>query len=181
MNKRDIIIEEARKLFNSYGYKKVSMDELAKQANVTKKTIYSYFKDKEELFKYFIEEELLDIKNKIEKQKKKGSFIDNLFNSIIVMLKVRKESGIVRNLIKDKNDLQNISFLKLYDDDIIKYIKDVLKEEINKGNIIECDVDLTSFIIYKVFVTVLFEYGEEINEEKVAKEITSILKNGLIK
>ena len=37
MNKRDIIIEEARKLFNSYGYKKVSMDELAKQANVTKK------------------------------------------------------------------------------------------------------------------------------------------------
>ena len=156
MNKRDIIIEEARKLFNSYGYKKVSMDELAKQANVTKKTIYSYFKDKEELFKYFIEEELLDIKNKIE-------------------------SGIVRNLIKDKNDLQNISFLKLYDDDIIKYIKDVLKEEINKGNIIECDVDLTSFVIYKVFVTVLFEYGEEINEEKVAKEITSILKNGLIK
>ena len=111
MNKRDIIIEEARKLFNSYGYKKVSMDELAKQANVTKKTIYSYFKDKEELFKYFIEEELLDIKNKIEKQKKKGSFIDNLSNSIIVMLKVRKESGIVRNLIKDKNDLQNISFL----------------------------------------------------------------------
>ena len=102
MNKRDIIIEEARKLFNSYGYKKVSMDELAKQANVTKKTIYSYFKDKEELFKYFIEEELLDIKNKIEKQKKKGSFIDNLSNSIIVMLKVRKESGIVRNLIKIK-------------------------------------------------------------------------------
>ena len=83
--------------------------------------------------------------------------------------------------IRNKNDLQNISFLKLYDDDIIKYIKDVLKEEINKGNIIECDVDLTSFVIYKVFVTVLFEYGEEINEEKVAKEITSILKNGLIK
>ena len=97
------------------------------------------------------------------------------------MLKVRKESGIVRNLIKDKNDLQNISFLKLYDDDIIKYIKDVLTEEINKGYIIECDVDLTAFVIYKVFVTVLFEYGEEINEEKVAKEITSILKNGLIK
>ena len=52
--KKEQIVEAARKLFTKYGYKKVSMDEIAKEAGVTKKTVYAYFKDKDELFKYFI-------------------------------------------------------------------------------------------------------------------------------
>ena len=51
MNKKEDIIEKARILFTNYGYKRVSMDEVAREANVTKKTIYSYFKDKEDLFR----------------------------------------------------------------------------------------------------------------------------------
>ena len=39
MNKKEIIIETARNLFTNYGYKKVSMDEIATSAKVTKKTI----------------------------------------------------------------------------------------------------------------------------------------------
>ena len=40
MSKKDIVVEIARNLFSKYGYKKVSMDEVAKGAGVTKKTIY---------------------------------------------------------------------------------------------------------------------------------------------
>ena len=46
--KEEQIINVARELFTTYGYKRVSMDEIAKCANVTKKTVYSYFKSKEE-------------------------------------------------------------------------------------------------------------------------------------
>ena len=49
MNKKETVIETARELFSKYGYRKVSMDEIAKQSNVTKKTIYTYFKDKNEV------------------------------------------------------------------------------------------------------------------------------------
>ena len=56
MEKKEVVINTARELFTKYGYKKVSMDEIARTSNVTKKTIYSYFKDKDELFRYFIEE-----------------------------------------------------------------------------------------------------------------------------
>ena len=38
--KREQIIEAARKLFNKYGFKKVSMDEIASSAGVTKKTVF---------------------------------------------------------------------------------------------------------------------------------------------
>jgi len=42
------VINAARELFSRYGYKKVSMDAIAKKSLVTKKTIYTYFKDKDE-------------------------------------------------------------------------------------------------------------------------------------
>ena len=35
--KQEQIIQAARKLFNNFGYKRVSMDEIAKEAGVTKK------------------------------------------------------------------------------------------------------------------------------------------------
>ena len=43
---KDKIVEAARKLFYKYGFKKVSMDEIANEAGVTKRTIYMYFKSK---------------------------------------------------------------------------------------------------------------------------------------
>ena len=64
--KKDQIIEAARLLFHKYGFKKVSMDEIAREAEVTKRTIYSYFSSKEDLLKYFIQEEILNMKNIVE-------------------------------------------------------------------------------------------------------------------
>ena len=53
MGKNENIITAARELFIQYSFDKVSMDEIAKKAGVTKKTIYYYFRDKQELFQYF--------------------------------------------------------------------------------------------------------------------------------
>ena len=80
MNKKEEVINAARDLFTKYGYKKVSMDEIAKEANVTKKTIYSYFSDKEAMFKYFASEELQSMKEKIENDVNKSL---NPQNSVI--------------------------------------------------------------------------------------------------
>ena len=56
--KKEQIIQSARELFHQFGFKKVSMDEIAQKAGVTKKTIYMYFDSKEDLLKYFIQEEI---------------------------------------------------------------------------------------------------------------------------
>lgn len=74
--KEEQIIEAARDLFSTYGYKRVSMDEIAKKANVTKKTVYSYFKSKEELLKYCINDEIKKMKKIVEEtEDKKVSFL----------------------------------------------------------------------------------------------------------
>ena len=49
MEVRDYIINEADKLFCQYGFKSVTMDDIAKQLGVSKKTIYQHFKDKNDL------------------------------------------------------------------------------------------------------------------------------------
>ncbi len=181
MNKKELVIETARSLFTKYGYKKVSMDEIAKESNVTKKTIYTYFKDKEELFKYFIKEELETMKKEIElKEKNNLSFLELVSTSIYYMLTFRKNSLFFKNILKEKESIQNSNFLKLYDDQIIAYIEEKINKEIKLKTIKECDAHLTSFIIYKVYISVMFEYDKELDEEKVTKEITSIFKDGLL-
>lgn len=55
-SKRDQIVAAAIKVFLENGYKATSMNRVADQAGVIKATIYSHFKDKEQLFIAIIEE-----------------------------------------------------------------------------------------------------------------------------
>ncbi|MEW8988198.1 MAG: helix-turn-helix domain-containing protein, partial [Bacillus sp. (in: firmicutes)] len=50
IDRKQMIIEAATKSFSLFGYKATTMDQVAKLANVGKGTIYTFFKNKEELF-----------------------------------------------------------------------------------------------------------------------------------
>ena len=52
----ELILTKARELFFSYGLKSVSMDDLAKLAGVSKKTIYQFFSDKNELVNKIVDD-----------------------------------------------------------------------------------------------------------------------------
>ncbi|WP_394836539.1 TetR/AcrR family transcriptional regulator [Pendulispora rubella] len=48
--KREAMVEAATRLFLEYGFEGVSMDVIAEQANVSKRTLYNHFNDKYALF-----------------------------------------------------------------------------------------------------------------------------------
>ncbi len=50
LNKEKRILEAALKVFSNLGYSGASMDAIAKEARVSKPTLYQYFGDKEQLF-----------------------------------------------------------------------------------------------------------------------------------
>ncbi|MEQ1290958.1 TetR/AcrR family transcriptional regulator [Acinetobacter johnsonii] len=56
LEKRQRILEVARQLFLQHGYHGSSMDHIAKEAHVTKLTVYNHFQDKANLFSCAIEE-----------------------------------------------------------------------------------------------------------------------------
>jgi AcrR family transcriptional regulator len=53
---KERIQQKADELFNKYGIRSVTMDEIASQLGMSKKTIYQYFADKDELVDAVIEE-----------------------------------------------------------------------------------------------------------------------------
>ena len=58
MEIREYIVEEADKLFCQYGFKSVTMDDIAKHLGMSKKTIYQHFSDKDELVNILMNEKL---------------------------------------------------------------------------------------------------------------------------
>lgn len=52
---RDVVIAEARRLFFQYGFRKVTMDEIAAAARMSKKTVYALFPAKDDLIRAVIE------------------------------------------------------------------------------------------------------------------------------
>jgi TetR/AcrR family transcriptional regulator, cholesterol catabolism regulator len=49
MEPKDRILKKADELFNRYGIRSVSMDDIASQLGMSKKTVYQYYADKDEL------------------------------------------------------------------------------------------------------------------------------------
>lgn len=56
-DRRDEIAEMFKKYFHHYGLKKTSVDDVAAELHISKKTIYEYFDNKDDVFGYIIQRE----------------------------------------------------------------------------------------------------------------------------
>ena len=66
MTTKDIIIEEARKVFVRYGFNKTSMADIALASRKGRRTLYTYFTSKEDVFKAVLEKEVKVLTDKLE-------------------------------------------------------------------------------------------------------------------
>lgn len=181
MSKKEQVISSARKLFIQYGYRKVSMDEIAKKANVTKKTIYSYFKDKNELIKYFLYEELKNLKKLADEIDQEQLPLEKKIHTFLInIMEYRSNSKLLCAFSKEKGLLAD-ECTDIINDAILKEIQNKLETAIKEGYIKKCDPEITSFIIYKIYVALIFEWNKPFDYKQAADKIMNILKSGLIK
>ena len=80
VNKRKNIIEAAKQLFNQYGYEKVTVDQIAKQAGMGKGTVYTEFRNKQEIMTTVFNQFLEDVNQHIREliNQSNDSFINIL-------------------------------------------------------------------------------------------------------
>jgi AcrR family transcriptional regulator len=90
IDKREQILQGALKTFLEYGFAGATMDKITEDAGVSKQTVYSYFKNKEELFVALIEKmvgqftggsvtpQMLSMETPILLQKTAGLIIDKM-------------------------------------------------------------------------------------------------------
>ncbi len=67
--KNDIIIIKSMDLFLKYGLQHITMDDIAKKCGVSKKTIYKYFENKDDLLRQVIELQIKELKKEIFENK----------------------------------------------------------------------------------------------------------------
>ena len=185
MTKKQEAIETARSLFCTYGYRKVSMVEIAKKSKVTKKTIYTYFKDKNDLIKYFAYEEIDKMKkivDKIEKQNIKAT--DKVHNIIYSLIEFKKEEKILKAFTEEAKYIPSgiaDECSKMFTDSIMEEIEKLLKKGIENGEVRNCDTHLAAFLIYKMYVALMFEWNKPLDKKEVTENIRDILKTGIFK
>lgn len=181
--KKKQVIDTARELFSEYGYHKVSMDELAKVSGVTKRTIYSYFKDKNDLIKYFLYEELSNMRLMMQKlDDSDKNFSLRIHNLIMMLIEYRTNSKLLNAFYKESER----SRLKIADECTYimekafqNEIKIRLEKAIDDGHIKACDTDITAFIIYKIYIALIFDWNKPLDKQEVADKIVNVLETGL--
>jgi len=105
------ILEAAQRVFFSKGYLKSTMDEIAMEAEVTKPTVYLYFKAKDDLFFTLMLPLMDDIKKQLEKAEESlttgkikdgGSLIKALFRAFYHGYKTSPETFCIIQLFKQQ-------------------------------------------------------------------------------
>lgn len=186
--KQEQIIEAARKSFYKYGFKRVSVDEIAREAKVTKRTLYMYFKSKEEILKYFINEEIQKMECMVRDIEAQNlGFLDTIHQVLYKLLKYKNEHEFLNRIIEEIDVFNNpmlIENLKVIDSKIQSYILQKLNIAIEKGYTKVEDPEVTAFLIYKMYIALMFDWNEnnsKLDENTVANQILNILKFGLIR
>ncbi len=131
MEIRDRIKLKADELFRKYGIRNITMDEIAGQMGISKKTIYQYFADKNELVDDVISDLLSFNQSRCNADK---AVADNAIHEVFLAMEMVKEMfenmnpSILYDLEKNHPD----SFQKFLQHKN-KYLYQVLKENIEKG------------------------------------------------
>src|SRR4051812_4431565 len=83
VNTKDRIRQKAKELFMRYGIRSVSMDDIATQLGISKKTIYQYFTDKDELVDGVVDEDVQNMQMEcIETGSEAKDAVDEIFLTV---------------------------------------------------------------------------------------------------
>jgi AcrR family transcriptional regulator len=109
---RKKIIIQAGQIFSHYGFRKTTMEEIARALKMGKSSLYYYFESKEEIFKAVVLHEANILRNELTKTiKSVESPIDKLRNYVFVRMKSFEKLSNYYNAIFDMN-LDHFDFIE---------------------------------------------------------------------
>jgi AcrR family transcriptional regulator len=188
VNRKQQIIDAATKSFSLFGYKATTMDQVAKLANVGKGTIYTFFKNKEELFDEIVSTLILEMKEAAEQViDPQLSFFENVHRALYRILEFRKQHQLTIKLFQEEREMGTPAVqevMKKLESAIIAYIKQKIEEAIEKGEIRPCDAEITAFLMLKLYVALIFDWEknhEPLEKEKIAELFELYFLKGLSK
>jgi AcrR family transcriptional regulator len=187
---RDLLVESARQLFAKKGEENVTMNDIARISHKGRRTIYTYFKNKEELYWAVAETELDILSDGMQNTVNKDISPDQ---KIIEMIYTRLESvraevyrnGTLRaDFFRDIWKVEKVR--KKFDLRQILLFKQILQEGVDKGVFHIDDVSLAAEIMHYCVKGIEVPYirgqiGAHLDSNKRKKYVSSIVLGALNK
>ncbi|MBP2241092.1 AcrR family transcriptional regulator [Cytobacillus eiseniae] len=184
VDRKQLIVDAATKSFSLFGFKATTMDQVAKIANVGKGTIYTFFKNKEELFDEIISSLIIEMKREADEAMDSSlSFHDKVHHGLYRILEFRIKHQLTIKLFQEEKEMGTPAVMEVMvklEDAILGYLKEKIIIAIEKGEIQECNPEVTAFILLKLYIALIFDW-EKKNEPLAKEEIARLLEQYIFK
>ncbi len=185
---RKKIVISAGQIFSRYGFRKTTMEEVARALNIGKSSIYYYFKSKEEIFEAVVLHEANILRNELTTAiKSVESPVDKMRNYVFVRMKAFEKLSNYYNAIFDKN-LDHFDFIESirvkYDREELAILRLILYHGARKNVFNVTNSEYTALAVQttlKGLEVPLFWKKKELNIEERLNAILDVLFNGIIK
>jgi len=181
MDKQEYINKKAKELFAEIGYKGTTMDLLASKCDMGKGTLYLYYTSKEDVLKSIINQLLASIESSaIKVQQMNTSFSEQVMEIIHEILKLRNEQVLVAKLVFEAKQMNNQvvdKYMTQIDNYIIETLATTIDRAIEKKYIKKCNSKFMAFLIYRIYISLVFEWEQKENTKLTEKELFDLLEN----
>lgn len=183
------IVRVARKIFTSQGFKKTTMEDVARASGKGKSSIYYYFKSKEEIFEAVVEKEAEELRIALEKVIKSGKDpMERLKDYIMFRLyHARTVSNFYAALKEESmNQMQFVQGVrKLFEEQEFHMVTEILDSGISKGAFKITNSEIGAIAITTMLKGLelplfLNEYTRA-EKEKLLDDLIRVIFYGLIK
>ncbi|MFC4618431.1 TetR/AcrR family transcriptional regulator [Camelliibacillus cellulosilyticus] len=187
MDKRSRILEAAERSFGLFGYKATTMEQVAKLADVGKGTIYTFFKNKEELLNEIMEKLIADMMRRAKAAiDEHDTFFNNLHRALYDILEFRTQHQLTFKLTQEVREFGTgtaQAALDQFEAALLAFLEAHIETAMDKGKIVRCDPKKTAFVLYRLYVLFVYEwetrYGERLSKDEIADLFDRYLVLGL--
>ncbi|MHB8894989.1 MAG: TetR/AcrR family transcriptional regulator [Candidatus Geothermincolia bacterium] len=152
--RRADILEAARGLYQRYGYKKTTMDDIAKAAGITKPTVYSYFKGKKDILIALVEWEGSRILERgLSGVREGASAEEQLAAMFLATDKFLKEDNFLQGIVSRDPDIltpEVVSTAFDFERKIMEAVETILKWGMEQGTVRKTDPRLLAYAIVRL-------------------------------
>jgi len=189
---RETLVDVARQLFAKMGVANTTMNDIARASKKGRRTLYTYFKSKNEIYLAVVETELNQLyeilhkvgERNLEPEEKLKTFIFTRLDAVKEV--VRRNGNLHADFFRDISRVEKVR--KKFDVQEIQIIKKILNEGMRKNVFQIFDIDMSAAVLHFAlkgievpYIKGVFDEKDAIDRVKQRNEIVNILLHGITK
>ena len=188
---RDRILNAAKRQLGRFGYSKTAVDDICKDAKISKKTVYKIFDSKEDIFlTLFVREALIARKYVLDRVETVDDPLEKITTYFEVAREYYKQKPFMIKVLQDQDGLY-APYLKdkyrIYvEEGSLSIVSGILKDGVEKGVFREMDIRVAAFAIFKLLQAVTYAKTIQLadktkDDEDDMRELLNLIYRGIIK